>query len=429
MKIILLGATFSTNNLGVNVLTAGTIKCILHQFPDAEIALLDYGKERVTYDFEIHSRTIPIQLLNMRFSKKFYLRNNIIVLILLSFLLKLIPFEKVKKKLISKNFYLFHISQADIAASLAGGDSFSDIYGLGRFFYISLPQLLVLFLGKKLVLLPQTIGPFKGRMAKGIARFILGRAVIVYSRDYTGLKETKDFLKLHRNSEKLKFCYDVGFVLDPARPYKIDLDGFPEHKTGGHSVIGLNVSGLLFMGGYTQDNMFGLKIDYREFIYELIDFLIQKKNIIVMLVPHVFGSGEHSESDLIACEKIYGTLKKEYRDKIYIARGIYNQSQIKYIIGLCDFFIGSRMHACIAALSQGIPAVSIAYSKKFYGVMQSIGVEALVADPRKLEKEEIFNIIDKAYEQRDSIREQLTQTMPQVKEKVLGLFRHILSSA
>ena len=83
------------------------------------------------------------------------------------------------------------------------------------------------------------------------------------------------------------------------------------------------------------------------------------------------------------------------------------------------------MHACIAALSQNIPAVAIAYSKKFLGVMQSIGAETLVADPCIHGKEKIFNIIDEVYEHRDSISKQLEQTMPRVKETTLNLFQDI----
>jgi polysaccharide pyruvyl transferase WcaK-like protein len=83
------------------------------------------------------------------------------------------------------------------------------------------------------------------------------------------------------------------------------------------------------------------------------------------------------------------------------------------------------MHACIAALSQSIPAVAMAYSDKFVGVMQTIGVDNLVADPREMNKNEIMNIIDWVFEQRDYFRAQLSLKMPQVKESVLNLFNEI----
>ncbi|MFQ5630557.1 MAG: polysaccharide pyruvyl transferase family protein, partial [bacterium] len=190
-------------------------------------------------------------------------------------------------------------------------------------------------------------------------------------------------------------------------------------------VIGLNISGLLYMGGYTKNNMFRLKTDYRELVYDTIGLLMKKPDVVVLLVPHVFGSPDHAESDSVVCEKIHGELKEQYKDRLFLAKGNYNQNEIKYIIGLCDFFIGSRMHACIAALSQGIPAVAIAYSKKFLGVMHTIGAESLIADPRTMNKKEIMTSIEYAYAQQHVYRKQLQSAMPRVKQRVLNLFDEI----
>ena len=365
---------------------------------------------------------IPVQLINIRFSKTFYLKNNIALLIMLALLAKLIPFRRLREKIISLNFWLSRVANADIIASMAGGDSFSDIYGFGRLLYVSLPQFLALVLGKKIVVLPQTIGPFKSGVAKAIAKVILRRASVIYSRDHAGVGETRDLIGLKDADEKVRFCYDVGFVLDPVRPKHVGLQ-FDNRKEKERPVVGLNISGLLYMGGYSRDNMFGLKIDYKELIQDLIEFMIGKYNATVMLVPHVFGSD--GESDSVVCQEVYSSLKERYGGRILIAGGEYNQSEIKYIIGLCDFFIGSRMHACIAALSQNVPTVSIAYSSKFIGVMQTIGVAELVADPRNLEKEEIFRVIGDAFEHKAWHRGHLERTMPRVKETVLNLFNEI----
>jgi polysaccharide pyruvyl transferase WcaK-like protein len=80
------------------------------------------------------------------------------------------------------------------------------------------------------------------------------------------------------------------------------------------------------------------------------------------------------------------------------------------------------MHACIAAVSQGVPAVPIAYSNKFVGVMQTINIAALVADARTMSEEEILRLIGRAFKERDSIRQSLEKTIPAVQESVLGVF-------
>jgi polysaccharide pyruvyl transferase WcaK-like protein len=294
---------------------------------------------------------------------------------------------------------------------------------------VALPQLLVLLLGKKLFLMPQTLGPFQSRIARALAKYIINHASITYSRDFIGPTLIKKMPGFERLNGKLRFCYDVGFVVDPMAAHSVALSRLLEMKKNNCCVIGLNISGLLFMGGYTRDNMFGLQVDYRELVYDTIHHFMKKSNVVVLLVPHVFGPPTHAESDAVVCEKIYHELKTPYNDRLFFVSGNYNQNEIKYIIGLCEFFVGSRMHACIAALSQFIPAVTIAYSDKFIGVMQTIGVDHLVADPRKMNQQEIMNIIDWAFAQRDSLRERLSLKMPQVKERVLNLFNEISAFA
>lgn len=429
-KVCLLGASFATDNMGVGAITAGAIQCILHRLPEAEIVLLDYGKKEITYDFPFRGKIVPIQMINMRFSKRVYLKNNIAFLILIAFILKLIPFQNVKTGIIIRNICLQHLHEADIIAAIAAGDSFSDIYGLGRLFYVALPQLLVLFMGRELFLLPQTLGPFRGRIARFIAKYIIGHARMAYSRDFIGQKWIGEFLGSRLLAEKVRFCYDVGFVLEPIPPEKIDVGDLLAKKKENCCVVGMNISGLLFMGGYTRKNMFGLKIEYRELVYDILDLLMRKPEVVVLLVPHVFGPPENSESDAVVCERIYNDqVMAPYKSRLFLVKGEHNQNTIKYVIGLCDFFIGSRMHACIAALSQCIPAVAIAYSNKFLGVMQTIAVDSLVADPREMGKKEILGIISSVFERRHFLRRQLELGIPHVKQKALNLFDEIIALA
>jgi polysaccharide pyruvyl transferase WcaK-like protein len=425
MKVILLGATFATGNMGVGALTAGSIRAAREFHPGAEVFLLDYGKEPAVYEHKNMNGSCQVPLLNMRFSKKIYLPNNITLLLLLTCLIKAVPGKELRRKIARRNFYLGHILDADIAASIAGGDSFSDIYGPGRLLYESLPQVLVLLTGQKLVLLPQTVGPFKRPSARMIARYILKKASLIYLRDHLSKEEIKGLLGNDFNEGEVRFCYDVGFALDPLKPPRMDLGGLEKEEKADPRTAGVNISGLLYMGGYTQNNMFDLMVDYRRLVQDIIADLIERKSLRVLLVPHVFGEGANSESDSTVCENVYRELKPRFRDRIYLTRGRYNQNEIKYIIGLCGFFIGSRMHACIAALSQNIPTVPIAYSKKFKGVMETIGVDEYVADPRTMEQGEIMAVIEKAYGEREQIKTHLERKMPEVRTKVLNLFKEI----
>jgi polysaccharide pyruvyl transferase WcaK-like protein len=350
------------------------------------------------------------------------LSNNIACLLFLALFLRIVPSRRLRERLLQYNKVLKKIWQADIICSIAGGDSFSDTYGLGRFIYVSLPQILVQLLGKPLVLLPQTLGPFKGAFAKSIARYIFKHARIVYTRELSKL-ETIRGVDLSGN-RRLAFGYDMGFALEPEiRAERVPLWLAGYDKT--IPLVGLNVSGLLYMGGYTRRNMFGIKVDYHNLILKLIEYFVRNQSAKVVLVPHVFGTGVDSESDLKACRKIYNDADDRLRDHLHLIKEEYDQHEIKAIIGHCDFFLGSRMHACIAAISQCIPGLGLAYSRKFQGVFKAVGMEDLVIDLRKHDENAVLTAVDQVYQRRSELREQLKIKIPSVRASALGLFGRI----
>ena len=67
---------------------------------------------------------------------------------------------------------------------------------------------------------------------------------------------------------------------------------------------------------------------------------------------------------------------------------------------MCVFFIGSRMHACIAALSQGVSAGAVAYSRKFKGMFDSVGVGEVVVDARTTSADAAIDKIMKTFDER-----------------------------
>lgn len=413
-RVLLLGATFATDNMGVGALASGAISLLARRYPDSQISFLDYGRQPTRSPVNVDGRSLEVPLVNLRFSWKVLLKNNIVYLLLLAALTRVLG-ERFARRAARNNQWIRSIREADVAAAVSGGDSFSDIYGLGRFFYVYLPQLLVLTLGTKLVLLPQSIGPFHTGLARGLAGRLLRRAQRVYVREHAGVQELQNILG--DDSAHARFCYDMGFILEPRRPRR-GLDEIEALKRSERLLVGVNVSGLLMMGGYDRNNAFGLQIDYLDLVERAIEFFICRKDANVVLVPHVFG--DQPESDARACVALYEALKDRYTGRLACMRVDFDQNEIKYVIGQCDFFVGARMHACIAALSQGIPAVGIAYSQKFLGVFQTVGVGNLVADPRHLSVDQMLDAIDSALRNRVSIAVGLRETMGNVKRDLFA---------
>ncbi len=422
-RIGLLGASFDTGNMGVSALAESAIKCILHRWPDAEIVLIAGSREAGEHRLTINNRNVSVNKLPIRISKNIFRSNHFLVFLFYAILLKVFPWSSVRSFVIKRNRYVKDLIETDFVADISGGDSFSDIYGNKRFTFIVVFKWLVLLFGKPLILLPQTYGPFKSRISRSIARYILKRSRTIFSRDRAGIDYLRSVLDNKDFDKKVRFAPDVAFVLDSREPEHLIIEPSANIRRQNSIIVGLNVSGLLFNGGYTQDNMFCLKIDYRTLVQDVVRVVLKDENVVVLLVPHMFPQAAYKiESDPDACLKVYENLSGIYPGRIFLVKGEYDQGEIKYIIGLCDFFIGSRMHSCIAALSQTIPAVGLAYSKKHHGVFESLSLANCVADTRNCDEKQVLEKVKLVFADRYNITEHLKQTIPQVKESILEIF-------
>jgi polysaccharide pyruvyl transferase WcaK-like protein len=424
--VILLGASLDTGNLGVSALLAATVKCIRMQQPRASIWLLE--GTRVPREDVLRlagGETVPLRKVGVRCHKRPWRREHVLRLLVTALLLRLLPVRSWRYRLTRCNSYLSRIVSARCVADITGGDSFSDIYGLRRLIFGTLNKLLVLASGADLVLLPQTYGPFRGRCARLLARLVISRAAAVYSRDRQGLVELAALTHGRRMRASPRFCPDVAFMLDAIPPERVCTLPTPLPEKGTVELIGMNVSGLLYNGGYTRDNMFGLRADYRSLIHRITEVLLSQTRASILLIPHVFVPAGHVESDSDVCRRVFEDLVDRYPGRVFLLQGEYDQSQVKYVIGVCRFFIGSRMHACIAAISQGVPAVALAYSRKFKGVFGSVGCEDLVVDLRSEDEDGVVGSLLSAYRDREATVSRL-QNVAQVQEQVNKVFRECL---
>jgi len=338
-----------------------------------------------------------------------------------------VPITALRKALARFFPWVGAMARADLVGEIRGGDSFSDIYGVRRFVSGSLPCLSAILLGKRPVLLPQTYGPFRHGVSRWLARSILRRAAQVYSRDRESGQVVRDLFG-GRETVTVTFCPEVAFTLPASEPLGLNLKTCGEWK-GNRPLIGVNISGLLYMGGYNRSNMFGLGGDYGEMIGDLLAALLGETDARILIIPHVLDESE--ENDPAACRAVFERLCGRHAERVRLVDCFCDQSEIKSIIGICDFFIGSRMHACIAALSQRIPSVGIAYSDKFRGVFGSLGLAEMVLDARNLSKEALIAECCRRYAERAKVQAILSERVPalqeQIEETMGGMLRACLA--
>ncbi|MEN6433545.1 MAG: polysaccharide pyruvyl transferase family protein [Smithella sp.] len=422
----IMGASLTTGNMGVSALAASLVKLILTVRPDASVTFFIAERSSKPQELELAGKKISIKVANTRLSPKAAFGEHIFVILLLSLLYKMIPIHGFRKTILKSNQRLSLLAKADFIGDVRGGDSFSDIYGVRRLLFGSIPSIITLLLNKKLVLLPQTYGPYESWISRRVARYILSEAYIILSRDRESMELVKDILGKKYAGKQIVFCPDVAFALDSIVPK----DGFiqPFANIGsGHPLVGLNINGLLYNGGYTRNNMFNLRMDYKLFVHKLSEAILEKTNANLLLIPHTFAAHGNVESDPDACAEVQKVLSPVYPGRIQMIEGEYDQHAVKGVIGRCNFFIGSRMHSCIAALSQKIPTIAVAYSKKFKGVFDSVGTGAFVIDARETQTQEAVDRITALFEDRAQIEKQLQVQIAAAQKQQLNVFREILT--
>lgn len=280
---------------------------------------------------------------------------------------------------------------SDFILDIGQGDSFADVYGENRFKEINLIHIEAMKLHKHFCLLPQTIGPFKDDAIRAEAVKAITNADIVMARDKQSYDYTKQIAPQQKN---LKEYIDVAFFLPYTR----------QHFDKDFIHVGLNISALLWHGGYTQDNQFGLKDDYQKTVREIISFFLSIPNVKLHLIPHVVGSERHIENDYA----VSFDLQKEFNNQNLILSPLFlSPVDAKDYISGMDFFMGARMHSTIAAFSSGVPVIPMAYSRKFNGLfIDTLNYNHLV-DLKTDAEVDIMTKIKDAFANRSQLKEEI----------------------
>ena len=263
----------------------------------------------------------------------------------------------LKEMLTGRSKFLGDLSRCDLVLDIGEGDSFADIYSKRRFRMQIISKLAVILKRKPLILSPQTIGPFDHWLRRRVAVLVMRLCTKVFARD--GLSFAY-LMNLRLPEGKIAEAIDVAFRL----PYHIP----KTHGEGGKTRIGVNVSGLLFSGGYDANNQFGLSLDYARLVRDLLTEWCKDDNNEVWLIPHVLSDQMPRDDD----RRAIADLVVEF-PKSCCAPAFASPSEAKSFIATMDFLTGARMHACIAAFSAGVPVVPFAYSRKFNGLFESLG--------------------------------------------------------
>lgn len=308
---------------------------------------------------------------------------------------------------ISKNSNLFYYYDSDIILNTGGDHLSGEKFGFSSFLNISY----AIMLDKPVVLYAESLGYYQNFLYSFIANWVLNKTTLITVRE----KLSKKYLEQNKiNKPKIYLTADSAFnlksisqsaVLDILIKEGINIDHRP--------IVGINPSGLI--SEYRKSSSKDSNEDIVSIFAKVIDSIIEKLHANIIMVPHVYTE---NVSDNKVISKIYNLVTN--KSKVNIIQNEYNAKELKGIIGICDLFVGARMHATIAATSMYVPTVGIAYSHKMYGIIgQMLKQENYIIDIKDLNYDTLMNKICDCWTNRDIIKKELKLTIPQIKEKSL----------
>lgn len=384
INIILANALIKNGNRGCVALSITMMSLIAEVMRSADVKynlfLPDSEfRDQKRHEYKIQDESISFE--DCPYPKGLYFKENIKIA------LKSIIKRENKAKQIFKN--------ADFILDIGQGDSFADIYGKYRFNLIDRIHVLARRYNKPYCILPQTIGPFKDEAIKEKALESIRKTQLCMARD----KQSYDYVVKNVPEQKnIKEYIDVAFFM----PYK----RLEQDKEFVH--VGLNVSALLWHGGYTYDNQFGLKCDYQKVVKDIICYFLTQPKAKVHLIPHVVSSERTVENDYAVSYDLW----REYDNpNLILAPLALSPIDIKDYIAGMDFFMGARMHATIGAFSSGVPVVPMAYSRKFNGLFKDTLQYNAMVDMKAQDTNEIVAAIKEAFKKRTELKETIKQRM------------------
>lgn len=298
-----------------------------------------------------------------------------------------------------------YLQECDAVISI-GGDNYSLDYGLvSLFFFVGIAER-ALDMGKTVALWGASVGPFSAerRVEKAMLEH-LNRLHMISIRESHSL----------RYLEALGIRNDVVEVVDSAfvlAREPVDMRPFWPAVPGG-GVLALNFSPVMEKFAGPQRGA-----PLTDEIAVFVQRVLSDTDLSVLLVPHVTAlDGSSINNDYLYLSEVARRVN-DNAGRLGIVPPMLNACQLKEVLAHCRFFIGARTHATIAALSSGVPTLSISYSIKARGINQDLfGHEKYVLPVSTLSTDSLeTGFLSLRNDERD-IRHLLAQRIPEWKER------------
>lgn len=304
-----------------------------------------------------------------------------------------------------------NLFQTYLNADIIVGSGGNQFYSTGRYGWPfplnAMSVWLAHLFGKPLFTMPQSIGPLKRSWEKKLLGHLYRQNQMTFLRDNRSIQLAK----------KIDLVENVSYAPDLAfRPSEVDSKKAKSHlKQWGFNESSNNI-------GMTIIAPMGFALDKKQVenyyltLKGLIEKLIRAIDCDVYLFRQVSGP-TRLENDGIINEIIANKIDSSEKKRVHVINQEFSPMLMIAIYRQMDLFIASRLHSGIFALCGNVPTVFIGYLSKTMGVLEALGLDAWGIELSNINPENIWQLVKKAWDQKNRMRSDLKERMPQVFEQ------------
>lgn len=308
------------------------------------------------------------------------------------------------KKIYSPKIYhtVRQFSEADAVFVKGGG--FIHAYGEKTapylmwyfLFYVRLAQKL----GKKVVFLPNSYGPFQGLTVESQVKSVFSKLDLTYAREHVSAQSLGKLL-----GKTIPVEMDLGFFLkkgNTEEAEKILLKYNLNSNTD--KIIGVTIRPWRFPGFANPEELYQ---KYIQSVHTLVEHLLTQ-GYKVALCNQSLGPNSH-EDDRNAIKDL---LKKiQHPNVIWINENL-PCDLLKAVYSKFYFFVGTRFHSIIFSLTSLVPSLAIGYGgNKAKGIMGDFNLNDFVVQIQDVQPGLLVEMFDKAIANYSTIKNSLEESM------------------
>jgi len=252
--------------------------------------------------------------------------------------------------------------------------------------------------GKPFIFMPQSWGSFeKEGFAEPISA-MLDESALFYARDTVSQAH---LAKLPGKAvEDIPLAPDIAFRFEGApREAGASLLNRMGVNPASNPLIGVAPN----MQVYKRTSGKGTGNSYVQVLAHLCDQCVKRLGARVVLIPNgMCPPAEGRMDDRFLCGLVRSTVKAPA--SCVTLRDFHYAEEARSIIGNCDLLVGSRFHALVFALSQGVPVMALSWSHKYRELLAPFGLDDFVFEHGQLEAGTLEPMLERLWIERESRR-------------------------